>query len=92
MPPTTIQILFIGNSSTQRNDLPGLLAEMAAERNVHIRHHLIASLRTRWNVGRAREAIKNGRFDYVVRCNHEHFSKYRPTLPISELLRGFILH
>ena len=25
-----IKILFIGNSFTQRNDLPGLLAELAA--------------------------------------------------------------
>ena len=29
-----LSILFIGNSFTQRNDLPGLLAELAAARDV----------------------------------------------------------
>jgi hypothetical protein len=67
---STVNILFIGNSFTQRNDLPGLLAEMAAERGVHIQHKLIsaggASLRNHWNAGRAVEAIKDGEYDYVV--------------------------
>jgi hypothetical protein len=40
MPPAAIKILFIGNSFTQRNDLPGLLAEMAAERKACVRHEL----------------------------------------------------
>src|SRR3954463_2705345 len=66
----SIDILFIGNSFTQRNDLPGMLAEMAAERNVLIQHQLIsaggASLRTHWNAGRAAKAITSGGNDYVV--------------------------
>jgi hypothetical protein len=70
MPLAAINILFIGNSFTQRNDLPGLLAEMAAERNVCIHHELIsrggASLRTHWNSGRAAQTIAEGGFDYVV--------------------------
>jgi hypothetical protein len=70
MPPAAINILFIGNSFTQRNDLPGLLAEMAAEGKVRIRHELIsvggASLRTHWNAGRAVKAIATGSYDYVV--------------------------
>ena len=65
-----INILFIGNSFTQRNDLPGLLAAMAAERDVCIQHKLIsaggASLRTHWNAGRAAQAIATGGYDYVV--------------------------
>ena len=65
-----INILFIGNSFTQRNDLPGLLAEMAAEREVRVQHKLIsaggASLRTHWNAGRAAKAITTGGYDYVV--------------------------
>ena len=59
-----IKILFIGNSFTQRNDLPGLLAGMAAERGISIQHKLIsaggASLRTHWNAGRAAETIATG--------------------------------
>ena len=38
-----VKILFIGNSFTQRNDLPGLVAAMAAEREVRIRHKLISA-------------------------------------------------
>ena len=70
MPPAAINILFIGNSFTQRNDLPGMVAEMAAERKTRIRHELIsaggASLRTHWNAGRATKAIATGGYDYVV--------------------------
>jgi hypothetical protein len=70
MPAAAFNILFIGNSFTQRNDLPGLLAAMAQERGVHIRHNLIsaggASLRTHWNSGRAAKEIEAGDYDYVV--------------------------
>ena len=70
MPTAAINILFIGNSFTQRNDLPGLLVGMAAERKVRIQHKLIsvggASLRTHWNAGKAAKAITADRYDYVV--------------------------
>jgi hypothetical protein len=66
----TVTILFIGNSFTQRNDLPGLMAAMAAEREVSIQKELIsaggASLRMHWNSGRAAQAIATRRYDYVV--------------------------
>jgi hypothetical protein len=64
------RILFIGNSFTQRNNLPALLADMAAERGIELEHELIsaggASLRTHWNAGRAAKKIESGRYDYVV--------------------------
>src|SRR3954463_15238179 len=70
MPSAAIDILFIGNSFTQRNDLPGLLAAMAAERGLSVRHKLVstggASLRTHWNAGRAPKAIKGDGYAYVV--------------------------
>jgi hypothetical protein len=63
-------VLFIGNSFTQRNNLPGLIAGMAAEGGLNLKHQLIsaggASLRTHWNAGRAVEAIKSGGFGHVV--------------------------
>src|SRR5436190_4406388 len=66
--PTTM--LFIGNSFTQRNNLPGLLAELAAFRSIRIAHELIsaggASLRTHWNARRATQAVETGGYDYVV--------------------------
>ena len=65
-----LNILFIGNSFTARNDLPSLLATVAAERGLSIEHQLIsaggASLRTHWNAGRAAQAISTGDHDYVV--------------------------
>ena len=65
-----IKILFVGNSFSQRNNLPGLLAEMAAERNLSVKPKLIsaggASLRTHFNAGRAATAIATGNYDYVV--------------------------
>lgn len=63
-------LLFIGNSFTQRNNLPGLLAELAAARGRHVEHELIsqggASLRTHWNAGRAVRAVETGGYDCVV--------------------------
>jgi hypothetical protein len=65
-----LKVLFIGNSFTARNDLPGLVARLAAARGKGLQHRLIsaggASLRTHWNAGRARQAIQDGRYDRVV--------------------------
>jgi hypothetical protein len=65
-----IRILFIGNSFTARHNLPALLAEMAAARDLRVAHDLIsvggASLRTHWNAGRAATAIETGGYEYVV--------------------------
>ncbi len=66
----SVNLLFIGNSFTQRNNLPALLAELAAARRLSVRHALVsvggASLRTHWNAGRAAKAIATGGHDYVV--------------------------
>ena len=68
--PKEVKILFIGNSFTQRNNLPALLAAIAAERSLRINSELIsvggASLRTHWNAGKAGRAIAIGGYDYVV--------------------------
>jgi hypothetical protein len=65
-----LKVLFIGNSFTARNDLPGLIARLAAARGKHLQHRLIsaggASLRTHWNTGAAEKAIQDGRYDHVV--------------------------
>src|SRR4051812_26965787 len=64
------RILFIGNSFTQRKNLPALLADMAAERGIELEHELIraggASLRTHWKAGRAAKKIETVRYDYLV--------------------------
>jgi hypothetical protein len=65
-----LKALFIGNSFTARNDLPGLIARLAAARGKLFEHRLIsaggASLRTHWNAGAAREEIQKGEYDVVV--------------------------
>src|SRR5437764_10249112 len=70
MPAAALNVLFIGNSFTARNDLPGLIAQLAASRGKSLRHRLIsaggASLRRHWNAGEAQAAIRQGHYDYVV--------------------------
>ena len=80
----SIAILFIGNSFTQRNDLPAMVSEMAAARDVAVTHALIsaggASLRRHWNAGRAATAIATGGYDYVV-------LQEQSTLPVKNAAR-----
>ncbi|MBI2827549.1 MAG: hypothetical protein HYX69_22980 [Planctomycetia bacterium] len=68
--PHSISILFIGNSFTARNNVPGLLAGMASARGLSVEHELIsvggASLRNHWNAGWAAKKIETGGYDYVV--------------------------
>ncbi len=67
---TALKVLFIGNSFTARNDVPGLIAQLAAARGKQFAHRLIqaggASLRMHWNKGEAQQAMQQTRYDYVV--------------------------
>ena len=80
----TRNALFIGNSFTARNDLPGLVAQLAAARGKSLQHRLIsaggASLRTHWNAGEALKAIQRGRYDFVI-------LQEQSTLPIKNASR-----
>jgi hypothetical protein len=62
-----MRILFVGNSFTSRNNLPGLIAGLAKQRGIVVEHQLIsaggASLRQHLNAGAADKA---GGFDTVV--------------------------
>ncbi|HXI89787.1 MAG TPA: SGNH/GDSL hydrolase family protein [Blastocatellia bacterium] len=68
--PSPMSILFIGNSFTARNNVPGLVAQLAESRGKQLQHRLIsaggASLRMHWNKGDAQKAIQQSRYDYVV--------------------------
>ena len=65
-----LKALFIGNSFTARNDLPGLLGRMAAAGGLRLEHRLISvggvSLRRHWNKGDALREVREGGFDRVV--------------------------
>ncbi len=67
-----MKLLFIGNSYTNRNDLPGLLTALAASGNapspLETERILAngASLRQHWNAGKAKEYIGRGGWDFVV--------------------------
>ncbi|NUR95144.1 MAG: hypothetical protein HOV67_07785 [Kribbellaceae bacterium] len=65
-----MRILFVGNSFTSRNNLPGLIKGLAGARGIEVESKLIsaggASLRQHLNAGKALEAIAGGGFDTVV--------------------------
>ena len=70
MQGTTVRMLFIGNSFTTRNDLPGMLSTIAkAGKGITVESQVIsaggASLRRHWNAGAA-QTITDGKWDYVV--------------------------
>jgi hypothetical protein len=77
-------VLFIGNSFTARNDVPGLVAGLAAARGKTLRHRLIsaggASLRAHWNAGEALKAIREEAYDAVV-------LQEQSTLPVKNAAR-----
>jgi hypothetical protein len=79
-----MKVLFIGNSFTARNDLPGLVARLAAARGKGLEHRLIqaggASLRAHWNAGEAATAIRDGGYDAVV-------LQEQSTLPVKNAAR-----
>jgi hypothetical protein len=82
--PTSLNVLFIGNSFTARNNLPALIAKLADAAGHHLDHRLIsaggASLRMHWNKGEATKAIESGNYDYVV-------LQEQSTLPIKNATR-----
>jgi len=79
-----MRALFVGNSFTARNDLPGTLAHLAEWAGESLRHELLwaggASLRMHWNKGVARETIERTRPDVVV-------LQEQSTLPIKNAKR-----
>jgi hypothetical protein len=66
----SFKVLFIGNSFTARNNVPALIAQLAAASGKRMTHELIsaggASLRAHWNAGLAARAIATGGHDAVV--------------------------
>jgi hypothetical protein len=79
-----LKVLFVGNSFTARNDLPGLIARLAAAGGKALEHRLIsaggASLRQHWNAGEAQKAIQEGRYDAAGAYHPHHVTSPNPAL------------
>ena len=99
MPSKIVRMLFIGNSFTTRNDLPGLLSAIAeAGAGTMIESKVIAaggaSLRRHWNAGAA-DTISDETWDYVVfqeqstlpikngKRFHENVREFVPVMKVS---------
>lgn len=65
-----LNVLFIGNSLTSRNNLPEIIAAMAStsDRELSFTAHLVggATLKKHWDDGKALAKIKEGHWDCVV--------------------------
>jgi hypothetical protein len=70
--PSPTRILFIGNSFTSRNQLPRLVADLAAAADpprLVVAESIVAggaSLRRHWNAGIAQKALATAPWDFVV--------------------------
>lgn len=68
--PAPTRILFVGNSLTYQNDLPGMVCTLARAAGRAVVCESIAkpdvSLEDHWRAGEARRAIAAGRWDIVV--------------------------
>jgi len=63
-------LLFIGNSLTYSNDLPGLVKEEAEKRGIAINTKMLAksnyAIIDHWNEGGVQDLIKSKKYDFVI--------------------------
>jgi hypothetical protein len=68
--PAPLRVLFVGNSLTSANDLPGEVARLARVTGKRIETGMVAyggyALEDHWNQGDARTALETGDWDAVV--------------------------
>jgi hypothetical protein len=95
--PEGLRILFIGNSLTYTNDVPGILAWILQEAGVEVgRIESVAypnyGLEDHWVDGVGRQRIAEGDFDVVVMQQGPSATEGRPSLlEYSQLLAGEIV-
>lgn len=69
-PDRALRVLFIGNSLTASNDLPGVVEDLGREAGVRVETAAVlfpgTSLEDQWNAGTARERVAQGAWDFVV--------------------------
>jgi uncharacterized protein DUF4886 len=88
------RVLFVGNSYTRFNDLPGMVRELSLSVRggpplfTRSETHGGYDLRRHWNRRRVRSRIANGRFDWVVLQDHST-SPLREPQTLREYVRRF---
>jgi hypothetical protein len=69
-PPEPLNVLFVGNSLTQANDLPAQVARLATATGRLLEYKTVAfggfNLEDHWNQGDARTALATGDYDVLV--------------------------
>ena len=69
-PPTSLRVLFLGNSLTATNDLPAAVARIASRSGRRLEYRTVApggyALEDHWNQGEARPALTSSHWDVVV--------------------------
>jgi len=91
-----MRILFIGNSYTSVNDLPGMLTAMMATKGIKLETRSVTpgglTLEKHWTGAEARKAIADGPWDYVVIQEQSQMPALRPamTLKYAALFAGAV--
>jgi len=83
--PSGLRVLFIGNSLTASNDLPGMvkaLIDSAATGPISVTTVAYPNfgLEDHWSTGRARQVIREGEWDFVVLQQGPSATEGRPSL------------
>jgi len=83
--PSALRVLFIGNSLTATNDLPGMVSAMidsaaAGPISVSTIAYPNYGLEDHWSTGQARQAIREGEWDFVVLQQGPSATEGRPSL------------
>jgi hypothetical protein len=68
--PQPLRILFVGNSHTYGNDVPGLIQRIAASKNLRLETDMLAvggyTLRNHFSAGQVQQRLETGRFAAMV--------------------------
>ena len=89
-----MRILFIGNSFTHANDLPGMLIAMMATKGIGLETKQVTpggcTLKKHWEDGNAIQVINEGNWDYVIIQEQSQMPVFQPpvTLKYAALLAG----
>jgi hypothetical protein len=86
IPLAPLRVLFVGNSLTYYNDLPGMLEDMGSAAGQQIETVDVSqggfALEDHWNTGPARDSLDNGRWNVVVLqqgASHENLEMWAVT-------------